>query len=191
MTLVPGVIVRSLDADERHVYFAEGNAIRRVPLTGGAVEPVAEGQYAPRDVMVDGTHVYWANSLAPSISRVPKAGGAVEVFVAGSASSLVQNETTVFWWGSGGIMQRPKAGGTTTTTSLGGIQVRDLEVASDGFISSTSIKTTRSNFYRSAQRSCELCHAQLRAGAPTSRRTASTYTPSFETNPLRWLRCTR
>jgi hypothetical protein len=76
----------SLATDDKFVYWGESTgAIRRLPLEGGNAVVVAEGQKNPISIMVDATHVYWANSKGDNVVRLAKSDlPAIAQKVAGS-----------------------------------------------------------------------------------------------------------
>ena len=65
--------IKSLAADETHVYVLTGRAVWRIPADGGeAVELSATGG----DVLaIDETHIYWATQIGADIYRIAKTGG--------------------------------------------------------------------------------------------------------------------
>lgn len=59
----------SIGADDRHVYVASrpeqctsGGAVYAVPLSGGAVQTIADQQVCPSNVLVTETDVFWLNA---------------------------------------------------------------------------------------------------------------------------------
>lgn len=119
--------------DATHVYWTEytsGDAVRRVPLDGGAPQRLALGLGAG-GIAVDATHVYWAENhrLAGSgifVRRVPKGGGVVQTLYADSGTTAVESpqplvidDTYVYWVfpgaSDGAIMKVPKDGGAAVT----------------------------------------------------------------------------
>jgi hypothetical protein len=102
---------------------------------------------------LDGTHVYLMDSI--SISRVPKAGGAVEPVVALSAipSKLAVNASLVLWTESGAIRAIPKAGGA----------VVDL-VTADGIGDTLAASDSRVFFMRGIASMAEIVSVDLAGG---------------------------
>lgn len=75
---------------------------------------------------VDATHIYFSDSRAGTISRIPISGGPVEVLASAqnNPGAVVVDATNVYWSnqaaGSGAVMKVPLAGGTPTTLALDG-----------------------------------------------------------------------
>lgn len=65
----PNVVV-----DGDLVYFTSpgDGRVGRVKAGGGPIEIIAENQAQPMGLAVDGTHVYWANTLQGTLLRAPK-----------------------------------------------------------------------------------------------------------------------
>ncbi len=66
--------LRGMVIDDTDVYWAEDEGIHSVPKAGGKVKNVVAAAL-PDYLAVDGTSVYWYNSIAGVISRAPKKGG--------------------------------------------------------------------------------------------------------------------
>ena len=99
-------------------YFQDPGRIWRLSKAPGATpEQLAVDQYFPKQLALDDTHVYWANSGTPpyyddgEIMRVAKAGGAPEVVFANLSypEYVVLNGGTLYWTspGDGGVRSVP------------------------------------------------------------------------------------
>lgn len=108
--------------DASHVYFTiEGQtapALARVAKSGGATETLADNEYplSSRDVLVDGSGVYWnRHSVQPSwpggIGRVAHAGGVREdvILDAEYVEAMVASDSHVYWSEPNGIFARDKS----------------------------------------------------------------------------------
>jgi hypothetical protein len=88
-----------LAATETSLYWtrSDGSVLRA--QVGSEPEILASGQSSPGDLVVDATHVYWANLGDGTIVRAPLEGGAVTIVVAdaGQAWSLAISATTLSW----------------------------------------------------------------------------------------------
>ncbi len=94
--------------------------VMTTPLAGGSASAVVTGTSAAA-VAVDGTNVYWLDSVAGTLSAVPKGGGQATVLASGQsgAQQIVLDADNLYWSvnGSAGIGQLrtvPKSGGTPT-----------------------------------------------------------------------------
>jgi len=65
--------VRAIAVDGMNLYWTnQSGAIRRVPVAGGVVETLVEGQDSPEALAVDATSVYWTNLNDATIWKVAK-----------------------------------------------------------------------------------------------------------------------
>jgi len=126
--------VEGLVVEESGIYLTEHAQQGRVlRVTADGTHPLrvlADRQDFPKGVAVDGTHVYWANwsgGASGSVSRVPKAGGAVQRLAEDEAGPqyVAVDETHVYWNNHGdgpkqGIRRLAKTGGTIELLSAGG-----------------------------------------------------------------------
>jgi hypothetical protein len=118
--------VTGIAVDGSFVYWTlSSGAVRRVSVTGGAVETVVEGLEIPNQIAVDDTHVYWT-TLTGAIGRAPKAGGPAFTLAEGEGegshtiAGLQVDDTHVYWSRSrsddqdkrGDVKRGPKGGGT-------------------------------------------------------------------------------
>jgi hypothetical protein len=85
--------------DERYVYWASRDLLRRAPLAGGSPVTLATGT-SLRGMMLDGDHVYFFQSSLGlgSIDRVPKEGGESERLASAlQPSALAIRGGDLFW----------------------------------------------------------------------------------------------
>jgi hypothetical protein len=94
----------ALASDGKHVYWTvgrDGLAVRRVAVSGGAVETLVEdAMLFPISVAVDDRFVYWVGALeheAGWLSRVPKAGGPNEGLEVGRVAAFASDATSLYW----------------------------------------------------------------------------------------------
>ena len=103
--------------DDPPYFQTPGSIWRLSKVPGAAPEQLAADQYFPKQLALDDTHVYWANSGTPpyyddgEIMRVAKAGGAPEVVFANLSypEYLVLDGGTLYWTspGDGGVRSAP------------------------------------------------------------------------------------
>lgn len=111
------------------VLVADGYRIKRIPLSGGAIDTVAvEADRSPIESLVsDGTTVYWDVGAAAHAAAV--SGGAITVLTPGPAGfsrggqmRLAANGN-LYWWGSDNtsneVLSVPAAGGALTVLAQG------------------------------------------------------------------------
>jgi hypothetical protein len=108
--------------------------VKRVPVSGGAVETLASGQRDLSGLCADGTHVYWIVSLGADagIWSATLDGGAPVQLAAGSPSNTVVHIGDRLYWGdrfSKEIMTLGVDGGSGASWSLGAVAT---DIASDG-----------------------------------------------------------
>ncbi len=114
-------ILRGLAIDDTDVFWAENEAIMRVPKAGGKATPVIVVGL-PDFLQVDGTHVYWYSTISGVIQRAPKKGGAASKVYADDQHTFhtifVDGPDLFLSFGAEkkGVLQRlPKAGGKPVT----------------------------------------------------------------------------
>jgi hypothetical protein len=78
---------------------------------GSALQPFVAGLNNPRNLVVDGPHVYWTDSGDGAVYRMPVGGGTQVKVAAGQpqAQYIAQNSTSIFWTtlsGSTGTIMR-------------------------------------------------------------------------------------
>jgi hypothetical protein len=111
---------RLLAATETTLYWtrSDGSVLRA--QSGSEPAILASGQKSPGDLVVDATHVYWANLGDGTIVRAPLDGGATTIVVAdaGQAWSLAVSATTLSWTDNmtGDVRALSLAGGSPPIT---------------------------------------------------------------------------
>jgi hypothetical protein len=99
---LPGVVGQNdLVTDGSYLYWADAQAIRRMPIGGGGVATLANGT-ALGHVALDDGYVYYTSGT--TIRRVPKTGGFSTILEDGvtltvSALAVVPGSPTVIYWG--------------------------------------------------------------------------------------------
>jgi sugar lactone lactonase YvrE len=131
--------INDLASDGSHVYWTEfdlgsGNGrVKRVPVTGGAVDVLASGipagstfdVFFPLGIAVDADFVYWGEEVAGgAIRRVPKGGGSVTDLARGGGfgpSSIEIGGSFLYGVANGPDVaaRLPLAGGTVETLASG------------------------------------------------------------------------
>lgn len=123
-----------------HMFIADRFRIKRVSRSGGPVEPVASGNFYIRDLVVDGSFVYWVEDPAADVYRAPVAGGPVVHLAsvsgasAGPAGPIRLSGGTIYWMSHyDSILSVPAAGGTPLVIASG------LPFLSDFVVDGTSV----------------------------------------------------
>lgn len=110
----------TVDADHLFVGTFDGT-LWRATLDGrdwGPIRQRAEGDGLTAMVM-DATHLYWADSNAGRILRISKDGGPVQLLVKGEqARDLEVDEHSLYWTASSSIRRMPKEGGPITDVAV-------------------------------------------------------------------------
>jgi len=116
-------LTRAMVIDDTDVYWAENEAIYRVPKAGGKVQTVSPAGL-PDVLAVDEAFVYWYSSVQGVLNRVPKKGGARAKVHADDQHTLhtffIDGNDLFVTYGSESAMviQRlPKAGGAAVTVA--------------------------------------------------------------------------
>ena len=85
-TQLPGVVGQNdLVTDGAYLYWADSQAIRRMPIGGGAVSTLANGTALGHVALDDGSVYY---SCGTTIRRVAKTGGASSIIEDGGAATI-------------------------------------------------------------------------------------------------------
>lgn len=96
-------------------------SIWRATLDGrdwGTIRQPASGDGLTEMVM-DGTHLYWADANAGRILRIAKEGGPVQLLVEGAqAGDLEVDDRFLYWTASTSIRRMPKEGGPITDVAV-------------------------------------------------------------------------
>jgi hypothetical protein len=125
--------------DDRYVYWASLDVLRRAPLAGGAPVTLATGNFL-RGMKLDGDHVYFFQSRqgAGSIDRVLKEGGESERLASAlSPSALAIRGGDLFWSDSaalvdeGSINRLALDGSATNVMATGLTQPASLAIDGD------------------------------------------------------------
>jgi hypothetical protein len=120
---------QNLALDATHVYWTDASsAVLRVPLTGGSVQTIAQGQATPYGLAVAAGYVYWSNNLGAAIMRAPSDGSGSPQTVASASQpyDIAVHQGSVYWidGSDAHVWTAPAAGGTptiaATPTSHGG-----------------------------------------------------------------------
>ena len=97
-------------------------SLMKKPVLGGPVSNLAPASSNARGVVVDATHVYYADGV--QVSRVARSGGqvsAVATDLASAVTDVAHDATSVYWIepGAGRIAKAPKAGGAVVVLATG------------------------------------------------------------------------
>jgi hypothetical protein len=129
----------AIAVDERYVYWASLDVLRRAPLAGGQPVTLATGNFL-RGMMLDGDHVYFFQSSmgSGSIDRVLKEGGESERLASAlQPSALAIRGGDLFWSDDavviteGAIHRLALDGSATNVMATGLVQPSSLAVAGD------------------------------------------------------------
>jgi hypothetical protein len=122
------ILAHSIAIDRTHVYWTEryDRAVKKVPIEGGSIGLVASGIQGIWDIAVDGTSVYFSQSVRDGVvERVGLDGGARTVLATGLHSprglavdvmNLYVAVGGAFEAPTGQLLRIPLAGGGSTTT---------------------------------------------------------------------------
>jgi hypothetical protein len=110
-------------ADEEYVYWTSSTqpSVLRVPKAGGPPQIVLQKlPQAPRELALDGTHVYIATFRKDTpgfIVRVPKSGGATQTLISGrdALHGLLPEDSGLFFVGGQEILKISREGGEVQT----------------------------------------------------------------------------
>jgi hypothetical protein len=103
--------------------------IKRVPLTGGGATVLANAPAAigPRDLVTDGSSLFWAD--AGGIRRLPIGGGSITTLVASASVQRLGLDATYLYYAEGALIRRiPRSGGAATTRVVASATVSALSV---------------------------------------------------------------
>jgi hypothetical protein len=129
----------AIAVDERYVYWASLDVLRRAPLAGGQPLTLATGNYL-RGIMLDGDHVYFFQSSqgSGSIDRVLEEGGESERLASAlQPSALAIRGGDLFWSDNavvvteGAIHRLALDGSATNVMATGLMQPSSLAIAGD------------------------------------------------------------
>lgn len=121
--------------DAKNVYLTTGDAVVKIPTSGGPMTILAANQGYAYNLAIDATSVYWTVSTTDScppdgdacadgvVRKVPIAGGPLTTLASGQArpEGLTVDGRNVYWINTsyniftGAVMKAPLAGGIPTT----------------------------------------------------------------------------
>jgi len=120
----------SIAVDATHVYWTNragsAGSVQRVPIAGGAVQPLASNQNDSDGLAINSNNVYWANVGGGTVNMTMKAGGGAITTVASgqlAPAGVAATDSIVVWtnW-TGNSIWKANANGTgasvVTTTSV-------------------------------------------------------------------------
>ena len=87
--------------DGTNVYWTDPTAgtISAVPVGGGTVVPIAQGQAKPARIALSGGVLYWTNTLGGAVMSAPANGtGPPAVFAAADQPSVIQVAGGAIYW---------------------------------------------------------------------------------------------
>jgi hypothetical protein len=112
---------KNLAVDDAYVYWTDAiDTVARVPISGGAIDPVWTGQAKPWGIAVDDAYVYWSNQLGGAIWRAAKTGGTPEVVAtATSPGDIALYQDKMYWIDAAGsyVWAVAKTGGSGTVVA--------------------------------------------------------------------------
>lgn len=145
VTRVPYIAERDLKIDGSHLYWADKEGVRKVPIGGGAITILARTGTASQ-IGLDANFVYFnSGASGSSLYRVPKAGGAATIRAIASSpvTDLYVHEsgpqTTLFWSETNAAVKGHAIG--TNTTIMYQAATNDRIATSVGFDSSRVLWT--------------------------------------------------
>jgi hypothetical protein len=92
--------------DDLNAYWTDPTAgtVSSIPLDGGTVTTLAQGQQKPWRLAIDSSFVYWTNNLGGAVMRAPKDGSAAPTVV---STAVSPTEIAVVPGGPGGCARSP------------------------------------------------------------------------------------
>jgi hypothetical protein len=116
--------VQNLAVGSQYVYWTDASSmVARVPIAGGAVQTIAQGQSKPWGLDVDGAYVYWSNQLGGAIMRALDDGSGTPQVVASASQpgDLAVHAGNVYWIDQGSnVWVAPETGGTASVAASPG-----------------------------------------------------------------------
>jgi hypothetical protein len=115
-----------LAVDGTNIYWSDASGIMSVASSGGDYSPLASSGGA-QGVAIDETSVYWTDVALGTVSRIAKAGGAIETIAdhQDTPVQIIVDGDFVYWTntpdlGLGSVMRAPKNGGPAVELATGG-----------------------------------------------------------------------
>ena len=105
---------RAVAVDDGAVYWTTTTAIRQIAKTGGTAMTLFSSQGSGDTLIVDGTKLYWRNSITPTgVFSGPTSGGQATMVVGGLPSTYALDADSIYWVDAGDLMlwRTSKAGG--------------------------------------------------------------------------------
>lgn len=85
--------------DNAYVYIADKFTVKKVPVVGGVVEKLADGDSVITDIATDGINVYWVEGPDSTVRKISVGGGPVTTLAAGMgpAGRLIVRSSDLYW----------------------------------------------------------------------------------------------
>ncbi|WP_345987433.1 hypothetical protein WCX18_09940 [Sulfurimonas sp. HSL1-2] len=138
---------RKLATDSTNVYWIDADSINLIPKSGGAVVSLAGGLASPVDIRVEGTELFWVETVCCAhgqtgrIKKISVSGGAVTTLIDGvnAPQSVVINGTDMYWIEGGpvgsiegfGRIEMMPLGGGEISPIISGIITGTMPIAVD------------------------------------------------------------
>jgi hypothetical protein len=124
-----------LAVDDTHVYFANlgSGQIQRVPVGGGPVQPVAQGQH-PYGIALDADSLYWVNTADGTVMKVAKSGGPTTQLATGQIGpvAIAVDGGIAYWLNLGGTDPETAPDGQGQLVAAGTDGATEPQVLTEG-----------------------------------------------------------